>query len=135
MEGGSVNIGEQNIVQGGLTFMQVLLISDFNTNEDQAWNHEEVEDEEYGIGGSSDSSVKLNHEEVKYDSSDSFVKLNAKHIKEKSKNTIPFDKDSGDKSEDYKSGNSHFSQTSSKNNKINLNYQKENKAKDYILYG
>ena len=38
-EGGSVNIGEQNIVQDGLTFMQELLTSDFNNNEDQAWNH------------------------------------------------------------------------------------------------
>jgi hypothetical protein len=43
-EGGSVNIGEQNIVQDGLTFMQELLTSDFNNIEDQAWNHEEVED-------------------------------------------------------------------------------------------
>ncbi len=29
MEGGSVNIGEQNNLQGGLTFMQDLLTSDF----------------------------------------------------------------------------------------------------------
>ncbi len=61
MEGGSVNIGELNIVQDELTFMQDLLTSDFNNNEDQAWNHEEVKDEDYGVGGSSDSSFKLNH--------------------------------------------------------------------------
>jgi hypothetical protein len=63
-----------------------------------------------------DSSVKLNHEKVKYDSSDSSVKLGAKHINKTSKKkfTIPFDEDSDDKSEGYKSGNSHFSQTSSK---------------------
>ncbi len=114
MQGGSLNIGEQNIVQGGLILMNKLLTSGFNNNEDQA-SHEEVKDEDYGIGGSSDSSVKLNHEEVKHDSSDSSVKLSVKHNKEKSKNkvTIPFDKDSDDKSEGYKS--------LQKNNKMNLN--------------
>ena len=35
IEGGSVNIGEQNIVQGRLTFMQELLTSVFNNNEDK----------------------------------------------------------------------------------------------------
>jgi hypothetical protein len=111
MEGGSVNIGEQNIVQDGLTSMQELLTSDFNNNEDQIRNHEEVKNEDYGIGGSSDSS------EVEYDSSDSPVKLSAKHIKQKSKKkfTIPFDEDSADDvSEGYESGNSHFSETSLK---------------------
>jgi hypothetical protein len=34
-EGGSVNIGEQNTVQGRLTFMQELLTSVFNNNEDK----------------------------------------------------------------------------------------------------
>jgi hypothetical protein len=102
IEGGSVNIGEQNIVEGGLTFMQEQLTSDFNNNEDQAWNHDEVEDEDYGIGGSSDSSSKLNQEKVEYDSSDLSIKLSTKHIKEKSKKKftiIPFDEDSDDKSE------------------------------------
>jgi hypothetical protein len=54
MEDGSVNIREQSIVQGELTIMQKLLTSDFNNNEDQASNHEEVKEEDYGIGGSSD---------------------------------------------------------------------------------
>jgi hypothetical protein len=110
MEGGSVNIGEQNIVQDGLTFMQEQLTSDFNNNDDQASIHEEVKYEDYGIGGSSDSS------EIKYDSSDSSVKQSTKHIKEKSKKkfTIPFDEDSDDKSEGHESGNSRFSQTSLK---------------------
>jgi hypothetical protein len=33
MEGGSVNIGEQSIVQGGMAFMQELLTTDSNYNE------------------------------------------------------------------------------------------------------
>jgi hypothetical protein len=33
MEGGSVNIGEQSIVQGALAFMQELLTTDSNYNE------------------------------------------------------------------------------------------------------
>jgi hypothetical protein len=42
MEGGSVNIGEQNIVQDGLTFIQDLLtMVDFNNDENQASNFEE----------------------------------------------------------------------------------------------
>ncbi len=41
MEGGSVIIGEQNIVQDGLTFIQELLTTvDFNNDEDQASNSE-----------------------------------------------------------------------------------------------
>jgi hypothetical protein len=44
MEGDLVIIGEQNIVQDGLTFMQDLLTAvDFNNDEDQASNSEEVE--------------------------------------------------------------------------------------------
>jgi hypothetical protein len=66
MEGGSVNIGEQTIVQGGWTVMQELLtMVDFNNDEDQASNPEEVEYEDYGIGDSSDSSVKVRAIHVK----------------------------------------------------------------------
>jgi hypothetical protein len=84
--------------------MQELLTSDFNNNEDQTRNHEKVEDEDYVIGGSSDSS------EVKHDSSDSSIKLSAKCIKKsKKKFTIPFDEDYDDKSEGYECGNSCFS--------------------------
>jgi hypothetical protein len=44
MEGGSVIIGEQNIAQDGLTFIQELLTTvNFNNDEDQASNSEEVE--------------------------------------------------------------------------------------------
>jgi hypothetical protein len=92
MEGGSLIIGEQNIVQDGLT--------DFNNHEDQASNHKEVEWKDY----SSEHEIEF---------SDSSVKQSAKCINEKSKKkfTIPFDEDSEDKSEGYESGNSHFSQT------------------------
>jgi hypothetical protein len=76
MEGDSVIIGEQNIIQDGLIFIQELLTTmDFNNDEDQASNPEEVEWEDDGIGGSSDYS------EVENDSSDSSIKLSAKHIK------------------------------------------------------
>jgi hypothetical protein len=76
MEGGSVIIGEQNIVQDGLTFIQDLLtMVDFNNDEDQASNSEEVKWEDDGIGGSTDYS------EVENDSSDSSIKFSAKHIK------------------------------------------------------
>jgi hypothetical protein len=76
MEGGSVIIGEQNIVQDGFTFIQDLLtMVAFNNDEDQAANSEEVEWEDDGIGGPTDYS------EVKNDSSDSSVRLGAKHIK------------------------------------------------------
>jgi uncharacterized protein YabE (DUF348 family) len=63
---GSVNIGEETIVQGGQTVMQELLtMVDFNNDEDQASNPEEVEYEDYGIGDSSDSSVKVSTKHVK----------------------------------------------------------------------
>jgi hypothetical protein len=75
MEGGSVIIGEQNIVQDGLTFIQDLLTMVVFNNDDQASNSEEVKWEDDGISGSTDDS------EVKNDSSDSSVKLSAKHIK------------------------------------------------------
>jgi hypothetical protein len=85
MEGGSVIIGEQNIVQDGLTFIQELLTTlDFKSDEDQASNPEEVKWEDAGIGGSSDSS------EFEYDSSDSSVKLSAKHIKKNQKRSSQF---------------------------------------------
>jgi hypothetical protein len=83
IEGGSVIIGEQNIVQDGLTFIQELLtMVDFNNDEDQASNSEEVKWEDDGIGCSSDYS------EVKYDSSDSSVKLSMKHIKKIQKRSL-----------------------------------------------
>ncbi len=47
-------------------------------------NHEEVECEDYGIGGSSGSS------EVNFEFSDSSVKQSAKHINEKSKRSQQF---------------------------------------------
>ncbi len=76
MEGGSVIIGKQNIVQDGLTFIQDLLtMVDFNNDEDQASNSEEFDWEDDGIGGSTDYS------EVENDSSYSSVKLSAKHMK------------------------------------------------------
>jgi hypothetical protein len=66
MEGGSVNIGEQTILLGGWTVMQELLTTvDLNNDEDQASNPEEVEYEDYGIGDTSDSSVKVRAKHVK----------------------------------------------------------------------
>jgi hypothetical protein len=77
MEGSSVIIGEQNIVQDGVPFIQNLLtIVDFINDEDQASNFEEVKWKDDGGGGSTDYS------EVENDSSDSSVKLSAKHIKQ-----------------------------------------------------
>ena len=76
MDGSSVIIGKQNIVQDGFTFIQDLLTTvDFNNDEDQASNSEEVEWEDDGIGGCTDGL------EFENDSSDSSVKLSAKHIK------------------------------------------------------
>jgi hypothetical protein len=93
MEGGSVIIGEHNIVQDGST--------DFINHEYQALNHEEGEWEDYSS-------------EHRFAFSDSSVKQSAKHIhgKSKKKFTIPFDEDSENRSECYESGNSCFSQTS-----------------------
>ncbi len=69
-------LGEQNIVQDGVTFIQDLLtLVDFNNDEIQASNSEEVEWNDDGGGGSTDYS------EVENDSSDSSVKLSTKHIK------------------------------------------------------
>jgi hypothetical protein len=65
MQGASSNIGEQSIVQGRWTVMQELLTTDFKNNEDQASNPEEVKYEDYGIGDSSDSSIKLSANHVK----------------------------------------------------------------------
>jgi hypothetical protein len=71
-----VILGEQNIVQDGVTFIQDLLtLVDFNNDEIQASNSEEVEWNDDGGGGSTDYS------EVENDSSDSSVKLSTKHIK------------------------------------------------------
>jgi hypothetical protein len=80
MEDSSVIIGEQNIVQDGLNFVQDLLTTlDFINDEDQASNSEEVKWNNDGIGGSTDYS------EVKNDSSSSSIKLSAKHRKNKKK--------------------------------------------------
>ena len=75
MDGSSVIIGKQNIVQDGFTFIQDLLTMVVFNNDDQASNSEESKWEDDGISGSTDDS------EVKNDSSDSSVKLSAKHIK------------------------------------------------------
>jgi hypothetical protein len=81
MEGSSVIIGGQNIVQDGVTFIQDLLtMVDFNNDEDQASNSGEVEWNDDGGGGSTDYS------EMENNSSDSSVKLSAKHIKKQKRN-------------------------------------------------
>jgi hypothetical protein len=57
MEGSSVIIGEWNIVQDGLTFVQDLLtMVAFTNDEDQASNSEEVRWDNDGIGDSTDYS-------------------------------------------------------------------------------
>ncbi len=76
LKGSSVIIGEQNIVQDGVIFIQKKLTTvDFNNNEDQASNSEKVEWNDDGGGGSTDYS------EVENDSADSSFKLSVKHIK------------------------------------------------------
>ena len=76
MEGSSVIIGEQNIVQDEVIFIQDLLtMVDFNNDEDQASNSKEVEWNDDGDGGYRDNS------EVENDSSDSSIKLSLKLIK------------------------------------------------------
>jgi hypothetical protein len=76
LEGSSVIIEEQNIVQDRVTFIQDLLTTvDLNNDEDQGSNSEEVEWIDDGGDGSTDYS------EVENDSSDSSIKLSAKHIK------------------------------------------------------
>ncbi len=75
-------VGEQNIVQDGVTFIQDLLTTvDFNKDEDQASNFEEVKWKDDGGGGSTDYS------EVENDSSDSSFKLSTKHIKNQRRNS------------------------------------------------
>jgi hypothetical protein len=82
MEGSSVIIEEQNIVQDGVPFIQDLLtMVDFNNDEGQASNFEEVKWKDDGGGGSTDYS------EVENDSSDSLIKLSAKHIKNQNRNS------------------------------------------------
>jgi hypothetical protein len=108
MEGSSVIIGEQNILQDGLTFIQDLLTTvDFNDDEDQASNSEEVKWDNDVFGGFTDYS------EVKNDSSDSSIKLSAKHIKQNAKRkfTIAVDEDVDDRSESCESDNICFFQT------------------------
>ncbi len=103
-------LGEQNIVQDGVTFIQDLLtLVDFNNDEDQASNSEEVEWNDDGGGGSTDYS------EVENDSSDLSVKLSAKHIKKQSnkKFRIVAIEEDDDRSESCESDNSRFSQISS----------------------
>jgi hypothetical protein len=71
LDGSSVIIGEQNIVQDGVTFTQEKLTTvNLDNNEDQALNSEEVKWNDDGGGGSTDYS------EVENDSSDSSVKKN-----------------------------------------------------------
>ncbi len=78
MEGSSVIIGEQNIVQDRVFLIQELLTTvDFNNDENQALNSEEVEWEGDSIGGIGDST---DYSEVENDFSGSTVKLGAKHI-------------------------------------------------------
>ncbi len=56
MEGSSVILGEQNIVQDGVTFIQdMLTLVDFIHDEDQASNSEEFEWNYNGGGGSTDA--------------------------------------------------------------------------------
>jgi hypothetical protein len=110
LEGSSVILGEQNIVQDGVIFIQDLLILvDFNNDEDQVSNSEEVEWNDDGGGGSTDYS------EAENDSSDSSIKLSVKYIKNKSnkKFRIVAVEDDDDRSESCKSDNSRFSQISS----------------------
>jgi hypothetical protein len=108
MEGSSVIIVEQNIVQDGVTFIQDLLtMVGSNNDEDQASNSEEVEFDNDGIGGSTDYS------EDKNDSSDSTIKLSIKHIKKlKKKFAVAVEEDVDDRSKGCESDNSRFSQTS-----------------------
>jgi hypothetical protein len=55
LEGSSVILGEQNFVQDGVTFIQDLLILvDFNNDEDQTSNSEEFKWNGDGVGGSTD---------------------------------------------------------------------------------
>ncbi len=73
LEGSSVIIDKQNIVQDGVDFIQDLLTTvDFNNSEDQRSDSEEVKWTDDGGGGSTDYS------EVENDSSDSSIKLSAK---------------------------------------------------------
>ena len=73
MEGSSMNIGEQTIVQGGLKDMEELLtMVGFDNDRDQESNLEEVENDDGSIGyesfsgncGSSDSSIKVSTKHV-----------------------------------------------------------------------
>jgi hypothetical protein len=65
-----VIIGEQNIGQDGVTFIQDLLtMVDFKYDEDQVSNFEEVKSKDDGGSGSTDYS------EVENESSDSSIKL------------------------------------------------------------
>ncbi len=80
MEGSSVIIGEQNIVQDRVTLIQdPMTMVDFNNDEDQASNSWKVERGDDDIGGSTDYS------EVENDSSDSSVEPGTKHIKKSKK--------------------------------------------------
>ena len=107
MEGGSVILGEQNIVHDGETFIQDQLSTvDSKNDEDQASNCKEVEWNDDGDGGQG------NYSEVENDSLDSSVRLSLKHIKKK-KIRIADVEDDDDRSESCKSDNIRFSQTSS----------------------
>jgi hypothetical protein len=63
LEGSSVILGEQNIVQDGVTFIQdMLTLVDFYNDEDQTSHSEEFEWNDDGGGGSTDAKhIKINH--------------------------------------------------------------------------
>jgi hypothetical protein len=102
LEGSSVIFGEQNVVQGEMTFIQDLFtLVDFNNDEDQVLNSKKFEWNDDGGGGSTD----------------------AKHITKKNKKfRIAAVEDDDDRSEICKSDNSRFSQYLQLNHKVNLNY-------------
>ncbi len=93
LDGSSVILGEQNIVQDGVTFIQdMLALVDFNNDEDQTSNSEEFKWNDDGGGGSTD----------------------AKHIKKSNKKfRIVAIENDDDRSESFESDNSRFSQISS----------------------
>ncbi len=59
LEGSSVVLGEQNIVQDGVTFIQdMLTLVDFNNDEDQTSKSEDFKWNDDGGGGSTDAKHK-----------------------------------------------------------------------------
>jgi hypothetical protein len=66
LEGNSVILGEQNIVEDGVTFSHdMLTLVDFNNDEDQMSNSEEFEwNDDDGGGGSTDAKHIKKKQEV-----------------------------------------------------------------------